>query len=177
MVREQRTWRATSLPTSYCPPSFPEQARGAHHSHGLAGAQTQTPKEPRPTRPPGGFGAGPRLPQHPGPPRLLSEHSPRAALPRVQPRTTPSRGAHNPCTAKESSTAANRLLLPTQEAFPGSRGIVSGTQSSTRGGVTSELPFPQRRGCHGCRSGKQCLHSKPNSFQKNLFCCLSHFLF
>lgn len=128
-------------------------------------------------RPPGGFGAGPRLPQHPGPPRLLSEHSPRAALPRVQPRTTPSRGARNPCTAKESSTAANRLLLPTQEAFPGSRGIVSGTQSSTRGGVTSELSFPQRRGCHGCRSGKQCLHSKPNSFQKNLFCRLSHFLF
>ena len=91
------------------------------------GSDTRHQRSQGRLRPLGGVGAGPRLPQRPGPPRLLSEYSPRAALPRVQPRTTPSRGARNPCTAKESSTAAKRLLLPTQEAFLGSRGVVSGT--------------------------------------------------
>ena len=51
------------------------------------------------------------------------------------------------------------------------------TQPSMYGGVTAELSFPQRRGCHGCGSGKQCLRSKPNGFQKNLFCRLARFLF
>ena len=75
-------------------------------------------------RPPGGLGAGPRLPRRPRPPHLLSGHSPRAALPRVQPRTTPSRGARKPLHGKGEQLQGRRVL-PGQEAFPGRGGVVS----------------------------------------------------
>ena len=141
-----------------------------------AGARTQTPEEPRPTE------ASGRAWCRTTPPTAAQTSPPPF---RAQPSGRPPQGAAQDhpqqrgpqAPARQRRAAARPLSAPRSGGVSRKRGRRQLTPSSRRGGVTAELSFPQRRGCHGCGSGKQCLHSKPNGFQKNLFCRLARFLF
>lgn len=143
-----------------------------------AGARRQTPEEPRPTEASGRAWSRtmPPTAAQTSPPPFRAQPSGRPPQDAAQDHPQ-ERGPQAPAWQRRAAQLQGRRPLPVQEAFPGRGGVVSVTQPSMYGGVTAELSFPQRRGCHGCGSGKQCLRSKPNGFQKNLFCRLARFLF
>lgn len=179
--------RAASLPTNRCPPSFPEQARGACHSHGLGwGSDANTRKEPRPTEASGGgggrrggegggrLGAGPRLP-----PAAQTSPPPFRGWPSGRPcarvaRTTPAEAPASPCRAKERAAQRRKsgFHSPFRRRFRkwSALGVI---QPSTCEALLPSSPSP-KTGLSRMWIGKQCLHSKPNGFQKNPYSVSSH---